>query len=52
LVGFRAAISRKRAANRFDRQPLTSGLPRSTDILDVRGHVSNLPIADMIKKGR
>ena len=27
---------------RFDRQPLTSGVPQSTDILRVRPHVSNL----------
>ena len=31
---------------RFDRRPVTSGLPRSTDILRVRRHVSNGPTTD------
>ena len=33
--------------HRFDRQPLTSGVPQSTDILRVRPHVSNVPITDI-----
>src|ERR1700730_3104506 len=30
----------------FDHAPVTSGLPRKTDILSVRQHVSKVPIAD------
>ena len=30
--------------HRFDRQPLTSGVPRSTDILRVCPHVSKVPM--------
>jgi hypothetical protein len=35
---------------RFDRGTVTSGLPRSTDILRGCRHVSKVPIADMIKE--
>ena len=31
---------------RFDRRPVTSGLPRLTDILGVRWHVSSVPKAE------
>jgi hypothetical protein len=31
---------------RFDRRPVTSGLPRLTDILGVSRHVSNVPSTD------
>jgi hypothetical protein len=31
----------------FDRAPVTSGLPQSTDILRVRQHVSKVPDSDM-----
>jgi hypothetical protein len=35
---------------RFDRCPVTSGLPRLTDILSVRRHVSKVPKAVMPEK--
>jgi hypothetical protein len=34
---------------RFDRRPVTSGLPRLTDILGVSRHVSNVPISEVIR---
>src|SRR6266446_9292733 len=33
--------------HRFDRRPVTSGLPRSTDILRVGRHCSKVPIGDI-----
>jgi hypothetical protein len=33
--------------HRFDRQPLTSGVPRSTDILRVCPHVSKVPLSEV-----
>src|SRR5450631_448190 len=33
---------------RFDCQPITSGLPCSTDILRARRHVSKVPISDWV----
>ena len=38
------AVGQKR---RFDRLPFTSGLLPSTDIVGVRRHVANVPMADV-----
>jgi hypothetical protein len=34
--------------HRFDRQPLTSGVPRSTDIPGRSRHVANVPIGNIV----
>jgi hypothetical protein len=34
---------------RFDRRPVTSGLPQQADIFRVRRHVSKVPQADLAK---
>src|SRR5665647_1413700 len=39
-------------SRRFDPMPITSGVPRSTDILRVSRHVSNVPICDIARERR
>jgi hypothetical protein len=44
---WRSPTSDKRQSRYFGRRPAPSGLPRSTDILGVRQHVSKVPDPDM-----
>jgi hypothetical protein len=51
-IGSRPLTSVARHSRQFGRVPVTSRLPRTTDIVAVRRHVSNVPIPDVASPGR